>query len=100
MPAAIQLQADPQRTQAYLHYIYGLLHEYRGEFESATESFRKVKKHDPESALARIHLGVSLVHAGKAAEASREFDEATEIRSNNPQVRMLTGFPKPIRRCH
>src|SRR3989344_6595573 len=79
-----QTLAERRKANAYLNYLYGLLHEHREEHEDAALRFRAAKAYDPESVLSRVHLGVNLVHLGRKDEAAREFEQTSKLTPLDP----------------
>jgi len=58
-------------------YAAGLLERGRGRHPAAAERFRRVLEIDPASAVARLHLGESLLELGDVEAARRELEAAS-----------------------
>ena len=73
------VEMDPRNTAAHLGI--STIYEKNSQFDSAVDSLRKLLAVDPGHEEARLRLGVNLRRLGKIDEATKTFQELTQVKT-------------------
>ena len=74
----------PYAPKSYeLHELLGMVYAAQSMYDKAIDHLKIAVEIKPELAEARINLGATLVHAGKAALAAEQFRKAVELEPGN-----------------
>jgi protein O-GlcNAc transferase len=76
---------------ATLHDALGSLEAQKQDWPAAEAQFEQALAIDPNSAAARLHLGITLASEGRAADAIRELTTASQLAPNNSSAQLELG---------
>lgn len=86
------LEIDPQGAYGRRSFLQiGLIHDQAGRYPEAIENFRKAAALEPLDPLAAHNLGIALLHAGQAQEASVELSRAAKLDGANVGILQNLG---------
>lgn len=82
--------SNPGNTE--LEYLLAKCYLWSGQYEAATNLFRKVTERDPNSAVVHMLLGEALDADDKTAQAASEFEAAEKASPAQPDLHFGLGF--------
>src|SRR5436189_6287607 len=91
-PAPPKPSGEGGLETAYRANNIGVAYLEQYNFASATSSFRDALKADPNLAIARLNLGISLFYGGEAKAARTELEAAKTLLPSRPEPDYVLGL--------